>query len=208
MILIEENFNDLSPIIKESSEGKKKLYMRGVFAESEERNQNGRIYDRKELEEQINLVNEKAKLGRYVLGELDHPSTNEIKLENVSHKIVEMWMEGNKAHGKLEVIEGHPKGQMLKALLEAGVQVGVSTRGSGSVNESTGRVSGFNLVTVDAVATPSARSAYPETLEEQLQMSRRGEIITDLSEAVIHDPIAQKYFQIEITKFIEELGLK
>ena len=204
MILIEEKFNDVSPLL-ESSNGKKKLYLKGVFAESEEKNQNGRIYDRKEMEAEVQRINEQAKLNRFVLGELDHPSTLEIKLENVSHKIVEMWMEGNKAYGKAEVIEGHPKGQILKSLIESGIQVGVSTRGSGQVNESSGKVSNFRMITVDAVATPSARSAYPETIQEQLETYKRGNIVTDLSEAVIHDPLAQKYFQMEMKKFIDSL---
>lgn len=205
MILIEEKFNGVAPLLEATKDGKKKMYLKGVFAEAEEKNQNGRIYDLKEMQAQVNMINERAKLGRFVLGELDHPQNLEIKLENVSHKIVEMWMEGNKAYGKAEVIEGHPKGQMLKALLEAGISVGVSTRGSGDVNDKTGRVENFNMRTVDAVAEPSARSAYPETLEEQIQLHKRGEILTDLSEAVIHDSMAQRYFQIEIRKFIDSL---
>lgn len=207
MILIEENFRGLGSVIKESTDGKKKLYLKGIFAEAEQSNQNGRTYDLAEMIAQVKLVNEKAALGRYVLGELDHPSNTEIKLANVSHKITEMWMEGNNAMGKAEIIEGHPNGQILKALIEAGINVGVSTRGTGQVNESTGRVAGFTLITVDAVATPSARSAYPETIEEQLQMDKRGTVITDLSESVIHDSIAQKYFQMEIKKFIDRLGM-
>jgi hypothetical protein len=207
MILFEEKFNSVQPLI-ESANGEKKLFMKGIFAESEERNQNGRIYDLNEMKLEVARINEAASQGRYVLGELDHPSTLEIKLENVSHKIVEMWMEGTKAYGKAEVIVGHPKGQILKSLIESGVRVGVSTRGSGQVNESTGRVTNFRMVTVDAVATPSARNAFPETLEEQLQYYRRGAVISDLSEAVIHDQAAQMYFKSEMDKFIQNVLLK
>lgn len=208
MILIEEKFNDVSPLLESADDGKKKMYLKGIFAESEEQNQNGRIYAKSEMEKEVRRINEQAKLKRYVLGELDHPSTLEVKLENVSHKIVEMWMEGNKAYGKAEIIEGHPKGQILKSLVESGIQVGVSTRGSGQVNESTGRVTNFRMITVDAVATPSARSAYPETIQEQIEYYKRGNVVTDLSEAVIHDPMAQKYFQLEMKKFINEVLLK
>lgn len=207
MILIEEKFDDVSPLMESVKDGKK-LYLKGIFAEAESKNQNGRIYDLNEMKAQVQRINDQAKLGRFVLGELDHPSVLEIKLENVSHKIVEMWMEGNNAYGKAEIIEGHPKGQILKSLIESGIQVGVSTRGSGQVNESSGRVNNFKMITVDAVATPSARSAYPETIEEQLSMYKRGEIVTDLSEAVINDAIAQKYFQLEMRKFIEATFLK
>jgi hypothetical protein len=207
MILFEEKFNSVQPLI-ESANGEKKLFMKGIFAESEERNQNGRIYDLNEMQLEVARINEAASQGRYVLGELDHPSTLEIKLENVSHKIVEMWMEGTKAYGKAEVIAGHPKGQILKALIESGVRVGVSTRGSGQVNESTGRVTNFRMVTIDAVATPSARNAFPETLEEQLQYYNRGAVISNLSEAVIHDQAAQMYFKSEMDKFIQNVLLK
>lgn len=129
----------------------------------------------------------------------------EIKLAHVSHQIEKLWLEGNIVYGKARILDKHPKGQILRALVEEGVQVGVSSRGSGQVNESTGRVNNFSLSTIDAVATPSARSAYPESIMEQLMMNKRGTVITDLSEAVLHDPLAQKYFQIEMKKFIESL---
>lgn len=207
MILIEERFNGVNHIVESAENGQKKLYLKGVFAESEARNQNGRVYDLKEMTAEVNRINEQAKLGRFVLGELDHPSHLEIKLENVSHKITEMWMEGTQAFGKAEVIEAHPKGQILKALIESGINVGVSTRGSGQVNESNGRVENFRMLTVDAVATPSAHNAYPVSLREQMEHYKRNGVITDLSEAVIHDPIAQKYFQLEMQKFINNVLL-
>jgi hypothetical protein len=207
MILTEDNFNG---ILKEDvSEGdNKKLYLKGVFMEAEQQNRNGRVYALHEMEQQVKKVNEAAKTGRHILGELDHSDRLDIKLENVSHKIEQLWFEGNNVYGKALVLDKHPKGQILKALLDSEVNVGVSSRGSGSVNESDGRVSNFNLMTIDAVATPSARSAYPESIMEQLQMNKRGEIIEDLSEAVIHDPMAQKYFAIEMKKFIETLRSK
>lgn len=207
MILIEEHFGNL---IKENAgDGDaKKTYLKGIFMEAEQQNRNGRVYDIKEMQSQVERVNESAKLGRHILGELDHPDRIEVKLENVSHKIEELWMEGNNVYGKALILEKHPKGQILKALVESDVNIGVSSRGTGSVNESDGRVSNFNLSTIDAVATPSARSAYPESIMEQLQMNRRGHVIEDLSEAVIHDPMAQKYFAIEMKKFIETLRSK
>lgn len=202
MILIEENFDSI--IAENSTEGKK-LFLSGVFAEAGVKNRNQRTYKLDEMASEVRRINEAAQMNRHVLGELDHPSILDVKLENVSHKIVEMRMQGNKAYGKAEVITGHPKGQILKSLIENGIQVGVSTRGSGQINESTGEVSNFRMVTVDAVATPSCRSAYPETIEESIQLYKRGEIITDLSEAAIHDPAAQKYFADEMRKFISSL---
>jgi len=205
MILIEENFNDV--LVEASGEGKK-AYLSGVFMEANNRNRNGRIYDLEEMKAQVEKINDQAKQGRFVLGELDHPNNLTIKLENVSHKIVELRIEGNQVYGKAEILDKHPKGAILRSLVDSGIQVGVSSRGAGSMNESTGKVSNFNLITVDAVATPSCRSAYPETIEEQLSMYKRGEIITDLSESIVHDPIAQRYFRMEMKKFIETLYQK
>lgn len=202
MILIEENFDG---VLMESAVDGKKTYLSGIFMESGNKNRNGRIYDSSEMQREVDKINEAAKRGHYVLGELDHPNSLEIKLENVSHKIVEMTMKGNLVYGKAEIIDKHPKGQILKALVDSGVQVGVSSRGSGQVNESTGIVRNFGLVTVDAVATPSCRSAYPQTIQEQLEYYRKGGYVTELAEAVIHDQAAQKYFQAEMKKFIETL---
>ena len=202
MILIEENFEN---VICESTQDGKKTYLKGVFMEAENKNRNGRIYDLLEMKEEIRKLNEQAKLGRAILGELDHPDNLQIKLKNVSHKIVELWMEGNVVYGKAEILENHPNGQILKGLLKDGVVVGVSSRGSGTLNESTGKVKNFRLLTIDAVATPSCRSAYPETLQEQLMFYKRGEQLQDMAEAVINDNAAQKYFQAEMKKFIESL---
>lgn len=205
MILIEENFDDVKMMEASVGEGKKS-YLSGVFMEANNRNRNGRIYDLEEMKAEVKKVNDRAKVGRYVLGELDHPNNLTVKLENVSHKIVELRMEGNLVYGKAEILDAHPKGAILKSLVESGIQVGVSSRGAGQMNEDTGKVSNFNLVTVDAVATPSCRSAYPQTIEEQLQLYKRGEIITDLAEAQCHDPVAQKYFEMEMRRFFETLG--
>lgn len=202
MILIEESFGS---IVTETAQEGKKTYLSGVFMESGIRNRNGRIYDAKEMLREVEKINEAAKAGRHVLGELDHPSSLEVKLENVSHKIVELSVRGNQVFGKAEVIEKHPKGQILKALLDSNVQVGVSSRGSGKVDGKTNIVEGFNLVTIDAVATPSCRSAYPQTIQEQLEYYGRGKMVNELAEAVIHDQSAQKYFVKEMKKFIESL---
>ena len=203
MILLEETFN--VETLTEEVGDKKKTYLQGIFMEAETKNRNGRIYDKKEMEKVVEKINESSKLNRHILGALDHPSTLEIKLDEISHRLIEAEMRGNQVICKAEVLESTPKGAILKSLLDSGVTIGVSSRGSGSVNESTGRVTNFNFVTVDAVATPSCKSAYPETIRESLQMYNRGEIIDDLAEAVAHDPIAQKYFEIEMKKFIQGL---
>lgn len=199
MILIENNFSNVN-----SDSNGKNLYLQGIFMESERQNRNGRQYQRQEIEAAVNKINESAQQGRHVLGELDHPNGSlEVSLKNVSHKIVEMQMDGSNAVGKAEIISDLPNGQIAKGLVESGVQLGVSSRGTGSVNES-GIVEGFDIVTVDIVANPSAIDAYPQSIYESLQLYRRGYEVQNLAEAVIYDDRAQKYFEKELMKFIQE----
>jgi hypothetical protein len=206
MIILEENF--ATQVLVEAVGNEKKTYIKGVFAESERRNRNGRIYDFKEMQLACAKLNEAASQGRHVLGELDHRSELEVKLESVSHRIMSAEMNGNDLICKAEILEKHPKGAIAKALIDSGVQLGVSTRGSGQVNESTGRVSNFNLVTVDLVANPSAINAYPETIMEQIEMHKRGQYLMNVAEARQFDMAAEKYFQQEVERFIKAMLVK
>jgi hypothetical protein len=206
MIILEENF--ATQVLVEAVGNEKKTYIKGVFAESEKRNRNGRIYDFKEMQLACAKLNEAASQGRHVLGELDHRSELEVKLESVSHRIMSAEMNGNDLICKAEILEKHPKGAIAKALIDSGVQLGVSTRGSGQVNESTGRVSNFNLVTVDLVANPSAINAYPETIMEQIEMHKRGQYLMNVAEARQFDMAAEKYFQQEVERFIKAMLVK
>jgi hypothetical protein len=206
MIILEENF--ATQVLVEAVGNEKKTYIKGVFAESEKRNRNGRIYDFKEMQLACAKLNEAASQGRHVLGELDHRSELEVKLESVSHRIMSAEMNGNDIICKAEILEKHPKGAIAKALIDSGVQLGVSTRGSGQVNESTGRVSNFNLVTVDLVANPSAINAYPETIMEQIEMHKRGQYLMNVAEARQFDMAAEKYFQQEVERFIKAMLVK
>lgn len=197
MILVESNFN----VMTEASTDNKKLYLKGTFMESETPNRNGRSYKRDEISVAVDKINEAARNGKYILGQCDHPNDLQITLENVSHKLVEAQMVNNIAMGKAEILTATPKGQIVAGLIESGIQLGVSSRGSGAVNESTGIVEGFDFITVDVVATPSA-NAYPQSVMEALEMYKRGYVIEDLAESVIHDQKAQKYFESEIKKFL------
>lgn len=203
MILIEQTFDGVETLV-ESSGNSKKTYLAGTFMESGRKNRNGRVYKKTCLEVAANKINDAASIGRHILGHIDHPSHLQIQLDEVAIKLTEARMVGNNVWCKAEVLEGVPKGQILKGLLDAGIQVGVSSRGSGQVNESTGLVESFNFVTVDVVSQPSA-NAYPETIQEQLEMYKRGHLVNDLAEAVIHDKAAQKYFVAEMAKFIGTL---
>lgn len=203
-LLCETNFENIVTESVDDGKAGKKLYIRGIFAESERRNRNGRTYRKNDMEKQVARINEAAISGHHVLGELDHPETLVVNLKNASHKILEMHMDGNNAMGKAEVLTLTPSGQIAKGLIESGVQLGMSTRAAGSVNESDGMVEDFNLITCDLVASPSALEAYPTSIYEHLLGYRRGGYISELAEAVLYDVKAQKHLQNEIVKFIRE----
>lgn len=205
MILVEENFGG---IITESCTEGQKTYLTGVMMEWGVRNRNGRIYKKEDMEKAVAMVNEAAANGQHILAELDHPNTLEVRLENVSHRLLELQIKGNQVVGRAEVLTKHPKGAILKSLLDHKVAVGVSSRGGGHVNESTGEVSNFSFVTIDAVATPSCKTARPTTIVESLEMYGRSKVIHDLAESVIHDAAAQKYFLKEMQKFINSIQSK
>lgn len=207
MILTEQNLDGIQAITEAVKEGKK-LYLQGCFMEAEKKNRNGRTYQLDEMKREVDRHNAQFSQGNHMLGELDHPSGSlEVSLKNVSHKITELKMQGNQVIGKAEILEKTQAGSILKGLVESGVKVGVSSRGKGQLNES-GAVSNFHLVTIDAVAVPSAQNAYPESIMESLEAYKRGEIVNDLAEAVIYDKKAQKYFLEEMTKFINAMQLR
>jgi len=200
LILIETLSPTQANLMVEEHQSTKHSYLSGIFAQSEIANGNGRIYALTEMTNAVEGVNKRIKDGYSVYGELNHPDNLQIDLNNVSHLITEMWMDGKNAYGKARIIDEHPKGQIVKAILNAGGKLGVSTRGSGNVNE--GKVSQFNPVTVDVVATPSAFDAYPDHVMEELNGNKK---IMTLAESVIHDEAAQKYFKKELAIFFEIL---
>lgn len=181
----------------------KSLYMRGVFIQGGVKNLNERVYPVHEIRHAVEDVREIIKGGHSVLGELDHPDELNVNLDRVSHLITDMWMDGPNGVGKLKILET-PMGQIARTLLESGVKLGVSSRGSGNVNES-GDVSDFQIVTVDIVARPSAPNAYPMPVYEALNMRRKGKIVEDLAIAVKDDPAAQKHLHKELLEWINSL---
>lgn len=133
------------------------------------------------------------------MGELNHPDVLSINLANVSHAITEVRMEGNNAVGKMKLLNT-PAGNIARAIIEGGVRLGVSSRGTGNVNES-GAVSDFSFVTVDIVSQPSAPDAYPNIVAEAMGNRK----VMTLAEAMVHDQQAQAYFKKEMTAFLEAL---
>ena len=186
----------------EESNGKS-LYMKGIFIEGDVRNQNNRIYTKDEIHTAVKAINEKIKGGYSVLGEADHPDDLNINLDRVSHMITEMDTDGANGIGKLKLLPT-PMGNICKTLIESGCHLGVSSRGSGNVNDS-GIVKDFEIITVDIVANPSAPSAYPDPIYERIMNHSRGNVLMDVAEATRHDKGAQRYLQEEVTNFIKNL---
>lgn len=196
---------DKANIVLERAENGKDLCMKGIFIQGNVKNQNQRVYPLNEINKAVVQINERIKNGETVLGELDHPEELSINLDRVSHIIQDMWMEGNDGHGKLKIIPT-PTGNIVRTLLEAGAKLGVSSRGSGNVGND-GRVSDFEIVTVDIVAQPSAPNAYPRTIYESLFNMRGGQQTYNLAADATHDEVAQRYLAKGIQKFIRDLKI-
>jgi hypothetical protein len=118
--------------------------------------------------------------------------------------ITDMWMDGPNGFGKMKILPT-PMGNLVKTMLESGVKLGVSSRGSGNVNESNGEVSEFEIITVDVVAQPSAPGAYPTPIYEHLMNTRGGLRAIRSAGEVGNDPKAQKYLQEQILRVIKGL---
>jgi hypothetical protein len=189
----------------DNGSGGKDLFMSGLFIQGDVKNQNGRIYPKQEIAKAVESVRTRLSKGETVMGELDHPEELQINLDRVSHIITDMHTDDSNGLGKLKIIET-PMGNIAKALLTSGAKLGVSSRGSGNVNES-GKVSDFDIVTVDIVAQPSAPDAYPKTIYESLYNMRGGAVLHDIAASVTHDKSAEKHLMNEITRFIKELKL-
>ena len=193
-------------VAEKDSEGKN-LYMKGIFIQGEQQNHNGRVYPLNEINNAVKTLQEKIEGGYSVLGEADHPDDLNINLDRVSHVIENIQMQGSDGIGKLKLLPT-PMGNICTTLIESGVKLGVSSRGSGNVTED-GKVSDFEIVTVDIVANPSAPQAYPDPIYEQLMNhGRKGNVLMDVARATEHDKKAQKYLKEEILRFINDLGYR
>ena len=204
--LVEVLNYDQARIVTESSDDGKNLYMKGICIQGGVKNANQRVYPVSEINNAIKTINEQLTEGNSVLGEVDHPSNLRVNLDRVSHMITEMWMDGPNGYGKLKILPT-PMGQLVQTMLESGVKLGVSSRGSGEVNESNGEVKNFEIVTVDVVAQPSAPNAYPKAIYESLMNMTGGQKIFDMSGESIEDRRVQKYLTESIKRFIDELKL-
>ena len=187
----------------EDGNGGKTLHLNGICIQGDIRNQNQRIYSSSEIGRAVKTVNEQIAGGYSCLGEVDHPADLRINLDRVSHMITKMWMDGPNGYGKLKILPT-PMGQLVATMLESGVKLGVSSRGSGEVDNN-GSVHGFEIITVDIVAQPSAPGAYPTPVYEHIMNSTGGLRSLNISQEVQGDPKAQKYIAESLKKII--LGL-
>ena len=162
---------ELEVIAEAKKDGSKNYFIEGVFMQSNQKNKNGRVYEKKTLEKAIEkYVNEQVKTGRAV-GELNHPEGPTVNLDKVSHKINELRWQGSDVVGKASILKT-PMGQIVEGLLEGGVKLGVSSRGMGSLVQKNGAQyvgDDFMLSTVDIVQDPSAPSAFVNGVMEGVE---------------------------------------
>jgi len=205
MLNLRENLTfDQAGIVLENANEGKDLYMKGICIQGGVRNANQRVYPVNEIGRAVKTLNEQISGGYSVLGEVDHPEGLNINLDRVCHMVTEMWMDGPNGYGKLKILPT-PMGQLVRTMLESNVKLGVSSRGSGNVVESSGEVSDFEIITVDVVAQPSAPGAYPTPIYEHLMNARGGYKAYELAQATKEDHKAQKYLKESLVNIINRL---
>ena len=167
-LISEYNHNDVSCIVEKTEDGKKKYVIEGVFAQTNKKNRNGRIYPKAIVEAAVDkYVKEQVKQKRSV-GELNHPEGPTVNLDKVSHLITDLHFEGDDVVGKATILPT-PMGKIVEGLLEGEVQLGVSTRGMGSLEQQNGAMvvkNDYVLNTVDIVQDPSAPGAFVNGIME------------------------------------------
>ena len=192
-------------VLLEEANGEKTMKLKGICIEGGVRNANERVYPVSEIAKAVDTINEQIKTGHSVLGEVDHPDDLKINLDRVSHMIEKMWMDGPAGYGTLKILPT-PMGELVKTMLQSGVKLGVSSRGSGNVDDRNGHVSDFEIVTVDVVAQPSAPNAYPTAIYEGLLNHAGGAKLLEMFKDPAQSSKAQSYVKSEVMRFIR--GLK
>ena len=198
---------DQARMVTETANDGKDLFMKGICIQGGVKNANDRVYPVSEISNAVTQINDQIVEGHSVLGEVDHPDDLKVNLDRVSHMVESMWMDGANGFGKLKILPT-PMGQLVKTMLESGVKLGVSSRGSGNVQESSGDVSEFEIVTVDIVAQPSAPGAYPKAIYEGLLNMRNGHKILEIAREANGDRRVQKYLKSEMVRLIKELKIQ
>jgi hypothetical protein len=198
-------FDQARVVVESQGENGKDLYMKGICIQGGIKNANQRIYPVDEIERAVKTLNDQISGGYSVLGEVDHPDDLKINLDRVRHMNTEICMDGPNGYGKFKILPT-PMGNLVRTMLESGVKLGVSSRGSGNVSgNGTGKVSDFEIITVDVVAQPSAPGAYPTPIYEHLMNNRGGLRSLRIAEEVKNDTKAQKYIKESLLAVIGKL---
>jgi hypothetical protein len=181
MNLISDYVGQSCELLTEEVNGKKNVFIEGIFAQADIQNRNKRIYPRMILESAVNEYDQAyIKTGR-AFGELEHPSGIKINPDRISHLITELKWNGSDCYGKA-IVTDTPCGQTVKALMEVGGKVGVSTRGVGTVSKKNGQTyvnDDFKMATVDIVLDPSAPSAFVNGIMEGVEYFYQGNAIVE-----------------------------
>ena len=170
------------------------------------KNANQRVYPVNEIAEAVRKISDQVSGGYSVLGEVDHPDDLKVNLDRVSHMMTQMWMDGPNGYGKMKILPT-PMGKLVETMLQSGVKLGVSSRGSGNVDEATGNVTDFEIVTVDVVAQPSAPNAYPTAIYEGLLNMEGGQKLLEIAASARENSRVQKYLSDGIAKLIRDLKI-
>ncbi len=205
MKLITEAINDVQ-VITEEKNGVKSLYISGPFLVAEMKNKNGRMYKADTLKKEVDRYNEEYVTKNRAFGELGHPESPSINLDRVSHLITSLKQEGNQWIGKAKILET-PMGKIARSLMEGGAQLGVSSRGMGSLKE----VNGVNVVqddyylatAADIVADPSAPGAFVQGIMEGREWVWDNGIVREMDVNAFYNQIKNAK-----QKQIDEISLK
>ena len=167
-LIAEFNEQNVQCIVEKNEKGEKSFTIEGVFAQAEQKNRNGRIYPKKTMQSAVDKYVEEQVSKNRAVGELNHPEGPTVNLDKVSHLITDLHFEGNDVIGKASILDT-PMGKIVKGLLSGGVNLGVSTRGMGSLVQRGGASyvgEDFVLSTIDIVQDPSAPGAFVNGIME------------------------------------------
>ena len=188
--------------VLEESKANGTMKIAGIFQRADTPNHNNRIYEKKLLVREMSRLDEAIK-ERRLMGELDHPSHDAVKLHNVSHLVTKLKMTGNEMIGEAEILNT-PAGQVAQALIKGGVKLGISSRGMGSLKEGPEGHAivnpDFKLVTFDLVADPSTKGAFPGLVNESRNSKFIEETISDTYDKALSEKVFITMLRNELNK--------
>lgn len=205
MKLIKEEVLNVKYLTEEIN-GKKEVFIEGIFMQAEKQNRNGRVYPRHVLQKEVERYNKSYVMQNRAFGELGHPDSPTINLDRVSHMITKLYPDGNNFIGKAKILDT-PNGKIVKSLLDGGASLGVSTRGVGSLKPTNGYQlvqDDFHLATAaDIVADPSAPDAFVKGIMEDAEW-----ILTNQGWKAVNHDRAKKMLKEASRSDVENVALK